>query len=147
MKIKIETIANLPDTEVIIRSNGESDDAKRIAATLRLFDKMVPCRKDGINYAVPSQDVFYFECVNDRIFCYTEKEVYETSYRLYELEEIFARTMFLRVNKYTILNADKIEGFKSALNGRMEAMLTNGEKIEISRYYVPALKVLLGGKI
>lgn len=146
MKIKVERILNLSETEVIIKCGETSGDAERIAASLRLLDRIITCRKDGETYAVPAADVFYFECVDDKIFCYTEKTVYETAYRLYELEAIFRNTLFLRVNKYAILNANKIVSFKSALNGRMEALLSNGERIEISRNYVPALKLLLGGK-
>ena len=59
----------------------------------------------------------------------------------------FSNSMFIRINKYNILNANKIKSFKSGLNGRMEAYLKNGEKVEISRNYSPALKLLLRGNL
>jgi DNA-binding LytR/AlgR family response regulator len=52
---------------------------------------------------------------------------------------------FVRVNRNTIVDAAKIRSFRSALNGRMEAHLQNGETVEVSRAYVSALKVMLGG--
>ena len=64
---------------------------------------------------------------------------------MYEIETSFRGSPFLRVNKSMILNVTKIREFKSLLNGRMEAVLDNSERIEISRNYVPALKVMLGG--
>jgi len=146
VKIRIERISNIAETEVIIKCRENSPDAERVAGALRLLDKAVTGKKENRTYAIPAVDIYYFECADDKIFCNTAKEVYETSYRLYELEELFAGSSFLRVNKYLILSADKIQSFRSALNGRMEAILKNGEKVEISRNYVPALKLLLGGK-
>ncbi len=146
MKIRTEHISNIAETEVIIRCREDSRDAERIAGALRLLDKTISGRKDGQIYPLPACDIFYFESADDKTFCYTAKDVYEISYRLYELEELFSGSSFLRVNKYLILNTDKLQSFRSTINGRMEALLKNGEKVEISRNYVPALKLLLGGR-
>ncbi|WP_407920378.1 LytTR family transcriptional regulator DNA-binding domain-containing protein [Gottfriedia luciferensis] len=35
-----------------------------------------------------SKDIFYFESVDKKNFIYTDKEVFETALRLYEVEEI-----------------------------------------------------------
>lgn len=43
-----------------------------------------------------------------------------------------------------ILNIYKIKGFKSQINGRLEALLLNGERVEVSRKYVKELKYRLG---
>lgn len=145
MKVTVEEIANLSQTEVIIKCQKRSDKIDSLVASLRLFDKKLSVKREGRTYLVATQDIYYFECVDNKIFCNTEKEVYETNVRLYEVEKAFENTTFLRVNKYIVLNAAKIKSFKSALNGRMDAILLNGEKVEISRNYVPALKVILGG--
>ncbi len=145
MRIKVERLTDIAETEVIIRCGGQSDDAESIIATLRLFENKISVKADGKNYIFPAREIFYFESVDDKVFCYTEKDVYETNLKLYELEEIFRKTVFLRINKNIVLNANKIKNFAAALNGRMEATLINGEKVEISRNYVPALKLLLGG--
>jgi DNA-binding LytR/AlgR family response regulator len=49
------------------------------------------------------------------------------------------------VSRTTIVDAAKITSFRSSLTGRMEAKLANGESIEVSRTYVSALKMMLGG--
>ncbi|NCA66494.1 MAG: LytTR family transcriptional regulator [Clostridia bacterium] len=145
MKITVEEIANITETEVIVKCKERCDNVNSIIATLRLFDNNITVKADGKGFLISAPDIFYFENVEDKVFCYTEKEVYETSYRLYELENIFGNSTFLRINKTIILNANKIKSFKAALNGRMEAKLFNGEMVEISRNYVPALKLMLGG--
>ena len=35
------------------------------------------------------EDIYYFEAVDNKVFLYLEKEVYETKLKLYELEDIF----------------------------------------------------------
>lgn len=75
---------------------------------------------------------------------YLEKDVYETKMKLYELEERFRGTDFLRVSKSVILNLSKVKSLSPAFNGRFEATMKNGEKLIISRQYVPALKEKIG---
>ena len=78
------------------------------------------------------------------MFLYLEQDVYEAKYKLYELEERFQGTDFFRVSKSTILNLAKVSRLNPALGGRFEALMKNGEKLIISRQYVPALKEKLG---
>ncbi len=145
MRLSVEEISNLAETEVIVKCRERSGEVLGIVATLRLFENNIAAKKEGESFIIAPSEILYFESVNDRVFCYTERDTYETAYRLYELEERFLRSTFLRINKNIILNASKISCFSAALNGRMEARLINGEKVEISRNYVPALKLLLGG--
>ena len=43
-----------------------------------------------------------------------------------------------------ILNADRIDYVRPSLSGRFEAVLSNGEKVVVSRRYVAELKRMLG---
>ena len=43
-----------------------------------------------------------------------------------------------------ILNADRIDYVRPSLSGRFEAVLSNGEKVVVSRKYVAELKRMLG---
>lgn len=100
---------------------------------------------EGTQYEIPVSDIFYIESVDNRVFIYTEEKIYETRQKLYELEDILNEKRFLRVSKPVLLNLMKIESIKPALNGRFIAALKSGEKIVISRKYVPNLKKALKG--
>lgn len=92
-------------------------------------------------------EVFYFEAVDERVFAYTRDKSYELRIRLYELEKAYADKHFVRCSKSFIINLLKLESISPALNGRFTAHMKNGEKIIISRQYVPELKrAVLGGK-
>jgi len=88
--------------------------------------------------------VFYIETVDNKCFLYCEQNVYESKQKLYELEEILSNDDFLRVSKSAIINLSKVKSLAPALYGRMEAILSNGEKMIISRQYVGELKKNLG---
>ena len=71
---------------------------------------------------------------------YTRDEVYQCDLKLYELEEQLTKTNFVRISKASILNIMVLESVRALLHGKMEAELSNGEKVVINRHYVDALK-------
>ena len=89
-------------------------------------------------------EIFYFEVVDERAFVYTQSEVYEAKEKLYEFERLCAGSTLFRCSKSMILNADRIDYVRPSLSGRFEAVLSNGEKVVVSRKYVAELKRLLG---
>lgn len=93
---------------------------------------------------IEPKQVYYFEAVDNRVFAYCEKWVFEIKKKLYELERQFENTDFIRVSKSVIVNLTKIQRLTPAFNSRFEALLKNGEKIIISRQYVPDMKKKLG---
>ena len=89
-------------------------------------------------------EIYYFEVVDDCSFLYTHGEVFETKEKLYEFERLCAGSMLFRCSKSMILNAERIDYVRPSLSGRFEAVLSNGEKVMVSRKYVADLKRLLG---
>ena len=71
-------------------------------------------------------------------------DIMEFDKAMYELEERFVGTDFLRVSKSVIMNLSKVKSLSPAFNGRFEATMKNGEKVIVSRQYVPVLKEKLG---
>ena len=101
-------------------------------------------RKEDKYYKVNLAEIFYIESIDRKIFIYTKTETYEISEKLYMLEEQLANMNFIRVSKSLLLNIDKIHSFYPKLSGNLEALLTNNEKVIISRRYVANLKNKLG---
>ena len=144
MKITIETPLPGEGDEVIIRCGHLDDRVLELIRTLKNEkSKLTAYSDDGIT-RLDMKDVYYFESVDNKVFAYCEKQVYEIRRKLYELESDLNGTDFLRISKSTIVDLSKIAHLSAAFNGRLEAKLKNGEKIIISRQYVPALKKKLG---
>lgn len=144
MKITIEDRMDGQEDEIIIRCKQMDEHLLKLVYAIKAGREKLTVTSGNDIFRVAPKDVFYFEAVDNKVFLYLEKEVYETKLKLYELEERFVGTDFLRVSKSVIMNLSKVKTLSPAFNGRFEAIMKNGEKIIISRQYVPVLKDKLG---
>ena len=88
-------------------------------------------------------EIFYIESVDKRTFVYTKEAVFRSERRLCQLEEELAKYDFVKVSRNCLLNLNELVHIKVLSNSRLEAELTNGEKIIVSRTYIPAIKRML----
>ena len=147
MRIIIEKPANGAEDEIIIRC-AELDDE-----LLGLIKAISSNREQLVGYDGKSacklepKDIYYFESVDGKLFACCEKKVYEVKCKLYEAEERFSASDFVRISKSVLANVSYIERVTPSFGARLEAMLTNGEKLIISRQYVPEIKKKLGMEV
>ncbi len=146
MKIRVEEIEQTDEIEVIIKGSKDNEDVKEIYRSLLYFESVILGKTNDKTISLPLSQIYYFDSVDNKTFAYDKNTVYDVNLKLYQLEEKLVNTPFIRVNKSMIVNTRKLKTFKSTINGRMEATLINGEKVKISRSYVPLLKEKLGGK-
>lgn len=144
MKIIIEEADPGEEDQIIIRCRELNESLLKIISDLRMGQSKFAGSKDGNITMVDPANVYYFEGVDNKVFMYCKQNVYETKLKLYEIEEEYKNTNFFRASKSVILNVTKIKSISPAYSGRFEALLYNGEKIIISRQYVPELKRKLG---
>lgn len=144
MKITIMDCPEGEEDEIIIKCRQIDEQMLKMIHTMKMGREKIIGTKDGSIMQIDPGQIYYFEAVDNRVFLYLQKEVYETKYKLYELEERFRETDFFRASKSVILNLSKIQNLTPALGGRFEASMKNGEKVLISRQYVPILKEKLG---
>ena len=144
MKITIEDRPDGGEDEIIIRCKHVDEHLLKLVYALKAGQEKLTAMKGTDIVQVMPKEIFYFEAVDNKVFLYLEKDVYETKQKLYELEERFRGTDFVRVSKSVILNLSKVKSLSPAFNGRFEATMKNGEKLIVSRAYVPVLKEKLG---
>lgn len=144
LKISIEQSNAYNEVEITIKCNGIDESLEKLISSIRLYSSTISCKKGDKVYFLKPEDVLYFDTVDEKVFIYTVNDIYETNLKLYEIEERFMGTGIIRVSKSTVLNIIKIEYVSPLLNGRIEAVLQNGEKVIISRQYVAAFKNKLG---
>ena len=140
MKITIQDLPEGAEEEIIIRCRGMDEHLLKLIYALKSGREKLAVSKDEKIFQILPAAVYYFEAVDNRVFACMEKEVYETKLKLYELEDRFYGTDFFRASKSIIVNLAKVESLSPAFNGRFEATMKNGEKLIISRQYVPLLK-------
>lgn len=145
MNVRIEKVGKEGEELVLICCREVTDEVRDIERFIKSRSGSVTGTSDSKRYEIPVADVCYIESVDGKTFLYTSDNVYETSYRIYELEETLKSRYFLRISKPMLVNLMKIQSIQPALGGRFTALLASGEKVIISRNYVKALKEALKG--
>ena len=146
MEIKIFKVGKEKPEEVEIRCHEMTEEVREIVAFVKTRQGQLTGIQEGKQFEIAVTDLAYVEAVDNKVFLYTQKQVYETKQKLYELEELLREKYFLRVSKSMLLNLMKIGSIKPAMNGRMLAVLKSGEEIIITRKYVAVLKKALRGE-
>lgn len=140
MEIEICEIGYDKKEYIKIGCHKVDSNVKEIVNFIKSRQGSIDVKNGEMKYNIPIVDIFYVESVDDRTFIYLSDDCYETSHKLYELEEILNERRFIRISKSVIVNLLKIECVKPALNGRYLCHLTNGEDVIISRKYVHEFK-------
>lgn len=146
MKIEIDVREEYQDTEVKIFCNRLTPDIEKIIATLRILNRQLTVKKEGEIYLLDVCEVIYAESIDKKTFVYTGTEVYESDFKLYELEQQLNQCGFFRASKSCMVQLKYIRSLKADINRKVRATLENGEQIMISRQYADELKRKLGVK-
>lgn len=98
--------------------------------------------------SVRIEDILYYETVDGTVFAYTPDKIFKLAGRLYQVEEDVARSYICRASKTMLINMNKIESVRTALNSRLYAKMENDEEILITRKYAKMVETyfLKGGK-
>ena len=140
MKIVIQSDSSVQETTLSITCKDITPELERLISVFRLADKKLSAKKNGEVHLIDLKSVLYVESLDRNTFIYTDDDVYESSYRLYELESMLGECYFVRVNKSTLLNLNKIKSIKSDIDRRIRVTLENGYQLIISRSYAEEFK-------
>lgn len=140
MKLTINTDERFPETEIIVNCSHINDDIEKLLSAIRMFDTKITGKKDGHQCYIDIAQIIYIESTDKRTFFYTLTDVYESSYRLYELEEKLADNDFIRASKNCLVNINQIKSLKSNLEQRLILTMEKDIKIVVSRQYSGAVK-------
>ena len=134
---------DLESPEVILEYNELTESVRRVADYVRTVDKSLVCKKDRDEYSVFVSDIFYVESVDKKTFVYCKDDVYQTKFKLIELEKMLQSVGFVRASKSVLLNVETLSGVRNLANSKLEAILTNGEKVCVNRKYLKDIREVL----
>ena len=144
MKIEIHVDEKAADLEISITCKQLTPDIEKILATLRMINHQLTARKDNEIHLLDMEQIIYIESVDRKCFIYTEDEVYESEFKLYELEHQLEEFGFFRVSKSFLIHLQNIQSLKAEINRKIRVTMSNGEQIIASRQYSDELKKRLG---
>ncbi|MDV8110263.1 LytTR family DNA-binding domain-containing protein [Bacillus sp. BAU-SS-2023] len=141
MKIDIDIDKRYEEIQVILRSNEMNDETIEILEKLKTTkNKYILGKSDKKVYIVDVKDIYFFYSENQKVFVETEDFRYEVDERLYEIEENFKNTSFIRVSKFSIVNLNKVKNIDMSFSGNLTINFINGKKESISRRYISKIK-------
>lgn len=146
LKITIHVDENATELEVSVTCRQLTSDIEKILATLRMMNHQLTAHKDDEIHLLDIAQIIYIESVERKCFIYTAEEVYQSDFRLYELEQQLEEYGFFRVSKSFLIHLQNIQSLKADINRRIRVTMSNGEQIIASRQYADALKKRLGVK-
>lgn len=146
MKIEIHVDETISDLEITVTCRQLTPDVEKLLAALRMMNHQLTGKKGDEIYLLDAASVIYIESVDRKCFICTSDQVYESEFRLYELEQQLEEYGFFRVSKSFLIRLQSIQSLKADLNRRIRVTMSNGEQIIASRQYADALKKRLGVK-
>lgn len=149
MKVKIEIDENNSEQEIIIRCKRLNDETQRIYNLLTDISKeqmQIILFKENVEYYINIADILFFETELGCVKAHCKDEMYDTKYKLYELEELLPGH-FMRISKSTIINLNAIYSIKKNVTTSSEVQFYGTYKqVFVSRNYYKVLKIRLEEK-
>jgi len=143
MIINLEQNPSQKDIEISITYPVKNKIVERIISFVKSVDTQIECHSnDGVKL-INATDIYYSESVDGKTVACCEKESYFVKSRLYQIYEKLKDNGFIQVSKYCILNINKLDKFRPLDNNRLEAVLSNGAFLCITRKYISGIKQIL----
>ena len=143
MRITLNQDPSFPETEVTINCPRVDEDVLRLVDMLRIHQKKVVGTLEGESHLLDTKEILYIDTADKHTFLHTEKQVYESTLRLYELEEGLRDLDFLRISRSAIVNFRRIRSIRPELGGRLLVTVDSGEQLYVSRQYADGIKTKL----
>lgn len=140
MKIVVNQDPSCPETEIIVNCRQADEDLLKLIAMLRVYQQKLAGILEGEQHLLDVKEVLYIDTVDKKTFLYTEKGVYQSALRLYELEDALKEMDFFRAERSTILNFCRIRSLRPELGRRWLGAMNNGEQVWVFRQYAGELK-------
>ena len=142
MKVVIELDEELDEECIVIKCRRLDDNIVSIQKLLTdegNGERDILLYKGDKSYYVPLSKILFFETENKHIWAHTASDMFETEYKLYELEELLPG-YFMRISKSTIVNLNHIYSITKNITSSSVIEFNECHKqVYVSRNYYKAL--------
>ena len=145
MQVEIRIDSTVREPKVIVLTDRMTDEVNEIVRKISEAEPamLAGFREDTVTVLDP-EEIYRIYAANGKVFAVTAKEEYSLRMRLYEAEERFRGSSFVRISNSEIINLKTVRSFDLSLAGTICVSLKNGETAYVSRRYVSRIKEALG---
>lgn len=142
IEVKIEKNCTFPKI-VIYAKEINKNISDLIDNISNITNRKLNAYKNNQLYILEQREIETIYSENGKIYVRYNNEIYFVKNRLYELENLLDKTMFLRISNSEIVNFNKIENIDLKLIGTIILNFKSGNKSYASRRYIPKIKKFL----
>lgn len=145
MQVEIRIDSTVREPKVIVVTDRMTDEVNEIVRKISETEPtmLAGFREDTVTVLDP-EEIYRIYAANGKVFAVTAKAEYSLRMRLYEVEERFRGSSFVRISNSEIINLKAVRSFDLSLAGTIRVALKNGEAAYVSRRYVAKIKEALG---
>lgn len=144
MKIRQEKIQS-GEEEIILRYQSLTPEWQDILHYLEGKKITIIGKRQGKQYVLRPEEIYYFESVDSNLFAYDKDLEYQVEDTLTDIEDRLRTHGFFRCNKSFVINMNRIQSLKSEIGNRIDAKMDNGEHLIVSRRYAKEFRERLQG--
>jgi len=149
MNIAINTIINpdINEIKVTIEAPVIDEQVTNLIKKINHTNDEIIAKRGGKIYILKLNDISEFYTLGKNIFLKHNSAQYETTYRLYELEELLPKDKFIRISHSCIVNKDKIAFFDTNIVGEILVKMKDGSENFVSKRKIKEIMhIIKGGK-
>ena len=148
MDIEIKLSEEYSSTKVVVYTNKMTEKISNLVDVITKItgeniQTIVGTKEEEI-FLLSLNDILTIYAENQKVFARSVNGIYRLKNRLYELENMFIGTSFLRISNSEIVNFDQVKSLDLSINGTISLKFKNGDKSFVSRRYVDKIKNYLG---
>jgi len=143
MVIKLKQNDVQKDVEILVTYPKKNKFIERIVTYLNSMDTQISGYLNNELHLVNASDINYIEFVDRKTIINCDENNFITNEPLYQINEKLKNAGFIQINKYCILNLNKLKNINQLPNSHLEAILKNGACLYVTRKYLNNLKNIL----
>lgn len=147
MKIDIKKSKDTKEIRIIIETKEVDDEVLELASKISSLGKKnrkVLGRSEDLVELIDEDSILRIYSSNQKVYIESERGIFTSKNRLYELEDNLKKEKFVRISNSEIVNIDKVINLDLSIGGTIVINLENKESSYVSRRYMKKVKEVLG---
>ena len=145
MDIEVKIDEKYDNPKIVIYTNKvDSEISNIIDGISSINQKFLKAYKNEKMYILHQNEIETIYSEHGKIFIRCNNSIYNIKSRLYELELLLDKKMFLRISNSEIINFNKVENIDFKIVGTLTINFKSGNKAYASRRFIPKIKEFLG---
>lgn len=144
MKVNVDISPQYKDPYAVIYTERVTPDIQRMIDMLGSYDSPITAlQSNGDIVILQPAEIYMVRVENTETIIYTERKLYRSRKRLYEIGEQLGN-QFMQISKSTLINLSCMDSIEPGFSGTLLLKLKNGCKDYVSRKYLSEFKKYLG---